>query len=64
MTIREIDRQYKHWAIFPPVSLALARIGQVLGLSAPGAPAAEAFEPTSIDELRAVAASLGVASGG
>ena len=63
MTLREIDRQNKHWASFPPPSLALARIGWALGIEPP------TFQPdagagvTSEAELRNLAASLGVTSG-
>lgn len=64
MTLREIDRQYQHWAVFPPPSIALSRIGQTLGLPAPTRRDVPAQAVTSHDELRAIAASMGVTSGG
>lgn len=63
MTLREIDRQNKHWASFPPPSLALARIGWALGIEPPKFETAGTTPVTSEEELRSIAASLGVTSG-
>ena len=63
MTLREIDRQYKHWAVYPAPSIALVRIGIALGLPPPEVPEAAQAAPSSEAELRAFAASLGVTGG-
>jgi hypothetical protein len=63
MTLREIDRQNKHWASFPPPALALARIGWALGIEPPRLQVDDAGPVTSEAELRALAASLGVTGG-
>lgn len=64
MSVREINRQFEHWEGMPPPSLALARIGVRLGLPFPEAGGhAETFEgPSSLEELRAMGASLGIGS--
>lgn len=60
MTLREIDRQYAHWAIYPPPVYQLLRIGAALGLPVPERPDAEPARPSSEDELRALAMQFGV----
>jgi len=63
MTIREIDRQYEHWTIYPPPSIAIARLGASFGIPVPERKSKEPFTPTSIEELEAFAASFGVTDG-
>ena len=64
MSVREITRQFEHWDGMPPPALALARIGLVLGLPAiEPRGSREAFSgPSSMEELRAMGASLGIGS--
>ena len=64
MTLAEIDRQYAHWAIFPPPVIQLHRIGAALGISLPERADSAPIRPSSEDELAAVAAQFGVLRGG
>lgn len=62
MTYREIGQQHEHWAICPPPAVALLRIGCALGLPAPEPRrgGAAPVQPSSLEELRAMGASLGI----
>ena len=61
MTVREIDRQFEHWAREPSPARALIRLGARFGVAPPEPEGQhESFEPSSLEELRAMAASLGV----
>jgi len=64
MSLREIDRQYAHWANFPPPVLQLHRIGAALGISLPERSDAPQARLPSEAELSAIAAQFGVSHGG
>ena len=61
MTLREIDRQFEHWAIYPPPAFALLRIGCALGLPAPERPSSAPDRQLTETELLAIARQFGVA---
>lgn len=61
MTLREIDRQFKHWAISPPPSLQLLRIGAAVGVPVPERADAGPMRTSTEDELRAMAMQFGAA---
>jgi hypothetical protein len=63
MTLREIDRQYRHWSTHPPASVLLGLLASRFGAwepPSPGGGGGEAFAPSTEEEMRAVAASFGV----